>query len=49
MYSVFDISLRNHAAEECLWVFLDGVKNKTQIVKSVSTNCDVKSVSLDDF
>jgi Domain of unknown function (DUF4440) len=40
---------QNHATDECLWVFPDGVKNKTQMVKSVSTDCNVKSVSLDNF
>jgi Domain of unknown function (DUF4440) len=35
--------------EEFLLVNSEGVSNKTQVVKSTATDCDVKSYSLDNF
>ncbi len=40
---------QNNTTEECLWVSSDGINNKTQMIKSTSTDCNVKSVSLDNF
>lgn len=40
---------QNNTTEECLWVSSDGINNKTQMIKSTSADCNVKSVSLDNF
>jgi len=40
---------RDNVTEEFLLVNSDGVSNKTQVVKSTATDCEVKSYSLDNF
>ncbi|CAN5812729.1 hypothetical protein BH20ACI4_BH20ACI4_20310 [soil metagenome] len=39
---------QNNTSDDALSVHADGVSNKTQIIKGIS-DCEVKSVSLDDF
>ncbi len=36
-------------AEDALSVHAEGVTNKSQIVKSIGSDCEVKSYSLDNF
>jgi len=38
-----------NTTEEFLSINSEGVSNKTQVVKSIATDCDVKSFSLDNF
>jgi len=40
---------RDNVTEEFLLINSDGVSNKTQVVKSTATDCEVKSYSLDNF
>lgn len=40
---------RGNVTEEFLLVNSEGVSNKTQVVKSTATDCEVKSYSLDNF
>lgn len=40
---------RNNTTEECLWVSSEGIADKTQMIKSTLTDCNVKSVSIDNF
>jgi hypothetical protein len=40
---------RDNVTEEFLLVNSVGVSNKTQVVKSTATDCEVKSYSLDNF
>ena len=40
---------RDNVTEEFLLVNSDGVSNKSQVVKSTATDCEVKSYSLDNF
>lgn len=40
---------RDNVTEEFLLVNSEGVSNKTQVVKSTATDCEVKSFSLDNF
>jgi hypothetical protein len=40
---------RDNVTEEFLLVNSEGVSNKTQVVKSTATDCEVKSYSLDNF
>jgi Domain of unknown function (DUF4440) len=40
---------RDNVTEEFLLVNSEGVSNKTQVVKSTATDCEVKSYSLDGF
>ena len=39
----------NNTTEEFLSINSEGVSNKAQVVKSVSADCNVKSISLDNF
>jgi hypothetical protein len=40
---------QNNTTEECLWVSSEGINDKAQMIKSTSTDCNVKSVSLENF
>ena len=40
---------RDNVTDEFLLVNSEGVSNKTQVVKSTATDCEVKSYSLDKF
>lgn len=40
---------QNNTTEECIWVNSDGIMNKTEMIKSTSSGCTVKSYSLDSF
>jgi hypothetical protein len=40
---------RDNVTEEFLLVNSEGVSNKTQVIKSTATDCEVKSYSLDNF
>jgi len=40
---------RNNTTEECIWINSEGITDKAQMIKSTSTACNVKSISLDDF
>jgi hypothetical protein len=40
---------RDNVTEDFLLVNSDGVSNKTQVIKSTPTDCEVKSYSLDNF
>jgi hypothetical protein len=40
---------RDNVTEEFLLVNSEGVSNKSQVVKSTATDCEVKSYSLDNF
>ncbi len=41
--------IRNNVTEEFLLVNSESVSNKTQVIKSTATDCEVKSYSLDNF
>jgi Domain of unknown function (DUF4440) len=38
-----------NTTEECLWINAEGITDKTQMIKSTSMDCNVKTVSLDNF
>jgi len=40
---------QNNTTEECIWISSEGISNKMQMIKSTQTDCNVKSVSIDDF
>ncbi len=40
---------RNNVTEEFLLVNSEGVSDKTQVIKSTATDCEVKSYALDNF
>ena len=40
---------RDNVTEEFLLVNSEGVSNKTQVIKSTASDCEVKSYSLDNF
>ena len=40
---------RNNTTETCLWINSEGITDKAQMIKSTATDCNVKSVALDDF
>ena len=41
--------IRDNVTEEFLLVNSESVSNKTQVIKSTATDCEVKSYSLDNF
>ena len=40
---------RRNTTKTCLWINSEGITDKTQMIKSTATDCNVKSVALDDF
>ena len=38
-----------NTTEGCMWINSEGISNKTQMLKSTVTDCDVKNVSIDNF
>ena len=40
---------QNNTTDECVWINSEGISDKTQMIKSTQTDCNVKSVSMDDF
>lgn len=38
-----------NTTEECLWINSEGISDKTQVIKSTSTDCEVNRFSLDNF
>ena len=40
---------QKNTTAECLWVSADGITNKAEMIKSTLSDCNVRSVSLDDF
>jgi len=40
---------QNNTTEDCLWISSEGISDKSQMIKSTQTDCNVTSVSLDNF
>lgn len=40
---------KTNTTEACIWINAEGITDKTQMIKSTSTDCNVKTVILDNF
>ncbi len=40
---------QNNTTAACLWVNSEGISDKAQMIKSTSTDCNVSTVSIDNF
>ncbi len=40
---------KTNTTEECVWINAEGITDKAQMIKSTQTDCNVKTVSLDNF
>jgi len=40
---------QNNTTDECVWINSEGISDKIQMIKSTQTDCNVKSVSIDNF
>ncbi len=40
---------QNNTTDDCIWINSEGISDKTQMIKSTQTDCNVKSVSIDNF
>ncbi len=40
---------QKNTTEECLWITSNGISKKSEMIKSTTSDCNVKSVSIDSF